>query len=463
MFSKETYIKRRQELKTRVGAGIILMPGNSEAAMNYAGNDYKFRQDSSFIYYVGLDKPDLVFVLDIDNDREYLFGDELTIDDIIWTGSLPSLKESAAEVGIGTVEPPSRLSNLIDGAQKSGQTIHYLNPYRYRVMSLLGELLGKRPQEIPAGSSPKLTAAVIAMRLIKSDEELRELADAGSIGYAMHIIAMKMCRPGVSERDIAGTIEGLAISAGNGVSFPTILSMNGQTLHNHDHSGTLHTGRLMLCDAGAENLNHYASDFTRTTAVDGKYTARQTAIHNIVLSAVNESISMARPGVTYSSIHLNACSIIFEGLREIGLTRGNTEDALATGAPTLFMPHGLGHALGLDVHDMENLGETLVGYDETTVRDTAFGYRSLRFGKQLEAGHVLTVEPGIYFIPQLIDKWKAEGICRDFINFDKLESYRDFGGIRLEDNIVITAEGARPVYGKRLPITVDEIVEAVND
>ncbi|MDR0686500.1 MAG: aminopeptidase P N-terminal domain-containing protein [Dysgonamonadaceae bacterium] len=462
MFSNTTYINRRQELKKKIGSGIVILPGNSEAAMNYAGNGYAFRQDSSFIYYVGLNMPDLVYLLDIDNDREYLFGDELTIDDVIWMGSLPSLKERAEKAGINTVESSTQLPKYISGALKSKRKIHYLKPYRYRNKLFLSELFGKSPQEISESFSLDMTSAVIAMRLIKSEEELRELADAGRIGYAMHIVAMKMCQPGALERDVAGTIEGLAISAGNGVSFPTILSMNGQTLHNHDHSGTLETGRLMLCDAGAENLNHYASDFTRTTAVGGKYTARQTAIHNIVLSAVNESISMARPGVTYKSVHRNAYRIIFEGLREIGLTCGNTEDALTAGAPALFMPHGLGHAIGLDVHDMENLGETSVGYDETTKRETMFGYRSLRFGKRLEPGHVLTVEPGVYFIPQLIDKWKAEGICKEFINFDRLETYRDFGGIRIEDNIAITEKGARLVYEKRLPITVEEITEVVS-
>ncbi|MDR1372372.1 MAG: aminopeptidase P N-terminal domain-containing protein [Dysgonamonadaceae bacterium] len=463
MFSKETYIKRRQELKRKVGSGAVVLLGNSEAAMNYIGNDYTFRQDSSFIYYVGLNTPDLAYILDIDNDKEYLFGDEPTIDDIIWMGNLPSLKERAAEVGINATEPSAGLSKRVSDALKSNRKVHYLNPYRYRNQILLSELLGIKIQEVSSGVSPVLTKAVIEMRLIKSQEEIRELENAGSIGYAMHIVAMKMCRPCMSERDIAGAIEGLAISEGNGVSFPTILSMNGQTLHNHDHSGILATGRLMLCDAGSENLNHYASDFTRTTAVGGKYSTKQITIHNIVLQAVNESIKMARPGITYKSVHRNAYRIIFEGLRELGLTRGDSEAALEAGAPALFMPHGLGHALGLDVHDMENLGETLVGYDEKIQRDTQFGYRSLRFGKRLAEGHVLTVEPGIYFIPQLIDKWRAENICSNFINFDRLESYRDFGGIRLEDNIAITANGCRPVYEKRLPITVDEIIEAVEN
>lgn len=458
MFSKEIYVKRREELKKSVKSGIVLLLGNGEAALNYNGNTYTFRQDSSFIYYVGLDTPDLAYILDIDQNKEYLLGDELTIDDVIWMGNLPSLKERAAGAGIDTVLPFSELSTLVGAGLKSGRAIHYLKPYRYRNQLILREILGKKVDSLAADFSLELTRTIIRMRLIKSDRELAELENAGRIGYAMHIVAMKMCQPGVSEREIAGTIEGLAISAGNRVSFPTILSMNGQTLHNHDHSGVLKTGRLMLCDAGAENLNYYASDFTRTTAVGGKYSERQKNIHNIVLKALNDSIAMAKPGITYKSVHRNAYRIIFEGLRDLNLVRGDTETALEAGVPALFMPHGLGHALGLDVHDMEDLGETLVGYNEEIKRDTLFGYRSLRFGKRLEPGHVLTVEPGIYFIPQLIEKWEAEKINADFIRFEKLKDYYDFGGIRLEDDIVITSQGCRLVYEKRLPVTVDEIM-----
>jgi Xaa-Pro aminopeptidase len=457
MFDKKIYIQRREELKKSVKSGLVLLLGNGEASVNYADNAYSFRQDSSFIYYVGLDTPDLAYILDIDNDKEYLLGDELTIDDIIWMGNLPSLKERAAEVGIETVLPSSQLSNGIATNQK----LHYLKPYRYRNILILSELLCKKQDAIVSGFSVELTKAIIKMRLIKSAEELKELEDAGETGYAMHIVAMKMCQPGVSEREIAGMIEGLAISKGTRVSFPTILSMNGQTLHNHDHSGILEPGRLMLCDAGAENVNYYASDFTRTTAVGGEYSQKQKDIHNIVLKAINDSISLAKPGITYKSVHRNAYKIVFEGLRDLGLTKGNTEDALNVGAPALFMPHGLGHAMGLDVHDMENLGETLVGYDDEIQRDTLFGYKSLRFGKRLETGHVLTVEPGIYFVPQLIDKWKAEKINTEFINFDKLKDYYKFGGIRLEDDIVITENGCRLVYEKRLPITTEEIERAV--
>jgi len=457
MFEKNIYIQRREQLKKSLQTGIVLLLGNGEAPMNYAGNDYSFRQDSSFIYYVGLNTPDLVYVLDIDKNKEYLLGDELTMDDIIWMGNLPSLKERAAEIGIKTVAPLSQLSTLLPENSK----ILYPKPYRYRNLLFLSELLNKSAEEIKNDFSVELTKAIIKMRLIKSAEELKEMEDAGRTGYAMHFVAMKMCQPGVSEQEIAGTIEGLAISQGPRVSFPTILSMNGQTLHNHDHSGILESGRLMLCDAGAENHNLYASDFTRTTAVGGEYSQKQKDIHNIVLKALNDSIAMAKSGIEYRNVHRNAYKIIFEGLRDLGLMKGDTEEALNAGAPALFMPHGLGHALGLDVHDMENLGETLVGYDDEIKRDTRFGYSSLRFGKRLESGHVITVEPGIYFIPQLIDKWKAEKINTEFINFSKLEDYYTFGGIRLEDDIVITPEGCRLVYEKRLPVTIEEIVQTV--
>ncbi|MDR0542418.1 MAG: aminopeptidase P N-terminal domain-containing protein [Dysgonamonadaceae bacterium] len=458
MLTKEIYTQRREVLKRSIRSGIVLLPGNGEAAVNYAGNDYAFRQDSSFIYYVGLDTPDLAYVLDIDNNKEYLLGNELTIDDIIWMGNLPSLKERALQAGVETVLPFSQLSSLVD----KKRTIHYLKPYRYRNQLLLSELLNKRVDEIMAGYSLELTKAIIKMRLIKSKEELAELEAAGEIGYAMHIVAMKMCQPGVSEREIAGVIEGLAVSQGTRTSFPSILSMNGQTLHNHNHSGILTKGRLMLCDAGAENLNYYASDFTRTTAVGGEYSQRQKNIHTIVLKALNDSIALAKPGISYKSVHRNAYQVIFEGLRDLGLVKGDTEDALNAGVPALFMPHGLGHAMGLDVHDMEDLGETLVGYDNEIQRDTMFGYRSLRFGKRLEQGHVLTVEPGIYFIPQLIEKWEKEKINADFINFGEVKKYLDFGGIRLEDDIVLTENACRLVYEKRLPVTVDEIIQATN-
>ncbi len=461
MFAKETYTKRREELKKKVKSGIIFLMGNGEAPLNYPDNAYSFRQDSSFLYFTGLDTPDLYCIIDIDNNNEYLFGNELTIDDIIWMGNLPSLKERAESIGINTVLPVSELNGIINAASKSGKSIQYLKPYRYRNQMILGELLNKKTTEILTDYSLELTKAIIDLRLIKEDCELVEMELAGEIGYLMHLTAMKMCKPGVSEREIAGIIEGIAISKGSRVSFTTILSQNGQTLHNHNHDGILQRGRLMLTDAGAESIQHYASDFTRTVAVGGQYTPKQIEIHNIVLKAINTAEDLIRPDIPYRDIHREAYRIIFDGLKDLGLTKGNTEDALENGAPALFMPHGLGHALGLDTHDMEDLGENFVGYDDEIQRSTMFGYKSLRFGRKLKERHVITVEPGIYFIPQLIEKWKQEKINTDFINFDKLESYYDFGGIRLEDDVVVTKDGCLHLYQNRLPITIEEIVETI--
>lgn len=462
MFEKNIYENRRQRIKESIGSGVVLFSGNSESPMNYADNCYAFRQDSSFIYFVGLDTPDLFYLMDIDNNKEYLFGEELTMDDIIWMGNLPSLKERAFSSGLGNILPLSDLRKVMDKILEEKREIHYLRPYRNKTRILLSELLGRNIKEIETGFSAKLTRAVVNLRMIKENIEITELEDAAEIGYEMHLTAMKMCKPGITEREIAGIIEGIAISKGNRVSFPTILSQRGQILHNHDHSGVLKSGKLMLTDAGAENVNYYASDFTRTVAVGGKYTSKQIDIHNIVLRAIDTAIAMIRPGIIYQEIHREAYRIIFEGLKALGLMKGNTEDALNAGAPALFMPHGLGHAMGLDVHDMEDLGETFVGYDDEIKRSEMFGYRSLRLGRRLQKDFVLTVEPGIYFIPQLIEKWKNEKINTEFLNFDKIESYYDFGGIRLEDDVLVTEDACRLLVKNRLPITIEEIEGIVN-
>lgn len=463
MFSKEVYINRRKRLKESVSSGLIVLLGNSNSSMNFPDNCYPFRQDSSFLYYAGLDTPDLCLVIDVKENKEYLFGHELTMDDIIWMGDLPSLKERAASVGIDTVQPFYKLSDLVLKSISKGREIHYLKPYRYKNQILLSDLFGEPLNQVVNGFSETLTKAVISMRMVKDEVELEDLWRAGKIGYEMHYTAMRMCKSGMSEQLIAGTIDGISRSYGKGVSFPTILSQNGQIMHSHDHSGILKEGKLMLTDAGAESNNHYASDFTRTVAVGGKFTQKQKEIYDIVLEVNNQTRELVKPGVTYRSVHDKAYRTIFDRLKDLGLTRGDTEDALSKGAPALFMPHGLGHALGLDVHDMENLGETYVGYDDEVQRSEIFGYSSLRLGRRLQKNFVLTDEPGIYFIPQLIEKWKSEGINKEFINFEKLEDYYDFGGIRIEDDLVVTDEGCRLVYDeKRLPATTDEIYEAVN-
>jgi len=461
MFEKDVYINRRNALKKCLGSGLILLQGNGESPMNYPDNCYSFRQDSSFIYFIGIDTPDLTYLLDIDEDREILFGNELSMDDIIWMGSLPQLKERAASSGIETVQSPDKLKETLQQALYSGRTIHYLKPYRYQNLLILSELLDKKTSETVNGFSKELTKAVVDLRMIKEDIEITELEDAAEIGYEMHLTAMKMCKPGVTEREIAGVIEGIALSKGNRVAFPTILSQNGQILHNHNHNGVLESGRLMLTDAGAENINYYASDFTRTIAVGGEYSQKQKEIHSIVLNTINTCMSRIKPGIPYHEIHREAYRIIFEGLKELGITKGNTEEALNEGIPALFMPHGLGHAMGIDVHDMEDLGEDIVGYDDEIKRSAQFGYRSLRLGRRLQEGFVLTVEPGIYFIPQLIEKWKSEERGMDFINYDKLKNYYTFGGIRLEDDVLVTGTGSRLLVKKRLPITVEEIEKTI--
>lgn len=457
MFSTQTYIDRRDRLARTVGTGVILLLGNSEASANYRSNTYKFRQDSSFLYYIGLNEPDLAAVIDPESGRQILFGNDVDIDDIIWMGPQSSIAEKGASAGITRTAPLADLETCIRQMRRQGRKIHYLPPYRNHNKILLSRLLEIPVEELGAGASEELIRAVAAMRLIKDGQELAEIDRACNIGYAMHYTAMKMARLGMVERQLAGVMEGIALSEGSMVSFPVILSQHGETLHNHNHEGILTEGRMMVIDAGAETEMHYCSDFTRTIPSSGKFTSRQKEIYQIVSAANNLAVGMARPGITYKEVHLAACRLIAEGLKAAGLMKGDTDEAVAAGAHALFMPHGLGHNMGLDVHDMEDLGENYVGYDDTCKRSTQFGLASLRMGKRLEPGHVVTVEPGIYFIPALIEKWKAEKINEAFLNFDKLQEYYTFGGIRLEDDIAITETGCRLLGAKRLPITVEEV------
>ncbi len=299
------------------------------------------------------------------------------------------------------------------------------------------------------------------MRSIKEACEIAEIEKACDIGYKMHTTAMMMAKVGETERNIAGSLEGIANSLGCSPSFPIILSQNGETLHNHDHSQVLKEGRLLLCDAGAESVSHYASDFTRTIPVGGRFTQRQKDIYNIVLAANNKAIEIAKPGIPYIQVHLESAKVIAAGLKELGLMKGDVNEAVINGAHTLFLPHGLGHMMGLDVHDMEDLGENHVGYDDEITRSDQFGTAYVRLGRKLQEGFVITVEPGIYFIPALLEKWKSEMINSAFINFDKVAEYIGFGGIRLEDDILITSKGCRLLGSKRIPITVDEVEKTV--
>ena len=456
MFTSEIYSTRREKLRKKLQSGLILIPGNNEASFNYPANTYHFRQDSDFLYFFGLDFPDLAGVMDIDSGEDYIFGNDVDMDDIIWMGPQPTISQRATKAGIKNTSPFNALEGMIQDALSKRKKIHILPPYRGKNILLLERLLNKNQVEIREMISNELIKGVVELRSVKEDVEVQEIEVAMETAYEMHTTAMKMAQPGVIEREISGKIEGIAMSKGTGVSFPIILSINGETLHNHYHGNTLVNGRMMVTDAGAESLLHYASDITRTVPVGGKFDQRQKEIYEVVLKANVEAIKMIKPGITYKSVHLFAAQTIGEGLKEIGLMKGDIKEAVSQGAHALFFPHGLGHMMGLDVHDMEGLGENYVGYDNEVQRSDQFGLAFLRLGKRLEEGFVLTVEPGIYFIPALIDQWRNEKKFSEFIDYGKVETYKDFGGIRIEDDILVTSNGYR-VLGKPIPKTVSEI------
>ncbi len=455
MFDTKVYIKRRERLKTQIKSGIILFLGNEESPMNYLDNTYPFRQDSSFLYFLGLDIPGLAAVIDVEEDKEILFGEDVTMEDIIWMGSLPSLKERARMVGIKKTAPTVDLKETLKDIIKKGKKVHYLPPYRPEAALKIEELLGIHSDLAKDYASRYFIKAVVRQRSVKSKEEIEEIEKAHQITYEMHTTAMKMARPGIYEKEIVGKIEGIA-SSGGSLAFPTIFTINGQILHNHYHGNILKSGRLIVNDSGAESEMHYAADITRTFPVSGKFTQKQKEIYEIVLNAQLEAIRMIKPGIRYRDVHLRAAKRIATGLTELGLMKGDVSGAVKAGSHALFFPHGLGHMMGLDVHDMENLGEEFVGYNERIKRSEQFGLAYLRFARDLQPGFVMTVEPGIYFIPALIDKWIAEKKHRQFINYDKVNTYRDFGGVRIEDNVLVTKDGHR-VLGKPIPKTIDDV------
>jgi len=461
MFDKQIYVDRRLKLRKKVKSGIVLILGNTESPINYQGNTYNFRQDSNFLYFFGLDTPGLAGVIDIEEGTDCLYGDDFDIDDIIWMGPQPKLKDMGEKVGVLSTHPFRELYTTLNRAIRQGRKIHFLPPYRADNTLLLEKLLGINQTIIKTYSSIELIKAIVSLRSVKEPCEVEEIEKACSVGYKMHVTAMKMAKPGALEREIAGELEGIAHSFGYMTSFPTILSQHGETLHNHDHSLTLEEGRLLLVDAGAEGISHYASDFTRTFPVGGHFSQKQKDIYSIVLAANNKTAELAKPGVTYFNVHKAAARVIVEGLSALGIMKGNSDEAVENGAHALFMPHGLGHMMGLDVHDMEDLGEDFVGYDDEISRSEQFGTSSLRMARKLQKGFVLTNEPGIYFIPALIEKWKSEKINQAFINYDVLSSYLTFGGIRLEDDLLITDNGCR-ILGHRIPITPEEVEKTMN-
>ena len=452
MFDKETYIRRRAELKKLVGKGVILLPGNNEAPYNYPNNCYApMRQDSTFVYYFGQHRDGLVGIIDIDNDEEWLFGDDIDVEDIVWMGFTPSVSDLAHEVGVQKTAPLSVLRSVCSDAIASKRTIHFLPPYRHDTMMMLMDLLGIHPSKQKEAASVSLIQAVVKMRSTKETQEIEAIDRACDVGYAMHTTAQLLVRPGVTERFIAGQVDGIARSLANGNSFATIFSQHGEIMHGNPSDAKLEDGRLVLCDAGCE-LEDYCSDHTRTMPVNGKFTQKQLEIYSIVEACHDSVLEMAKPGVRYKDIHFAVCRTMTERLKELGLMKGDTDEAVRAGAHAMFLPHGLGHMMGMDVHDMEGLGQIYVGFDQETQPDLEqFGTNCLRMGRRLEEGFVMTDEPGIYFIPVLIDEWKSNGHCKDFLCFDKIETYRDFGGIRIEDDVLITKDGCRFLGQKRIP------------
>ena len=460
MFSKETYVRRRAELKELVGEGVIVLFGNNDSPANYPANGYApFRQDSTFLYYFGQHRDGLVGVIDVDSNTEMLLGNDIDVEDIVWMGYTPSVADLAAEVGVTLTAPLSHLSKICGDCIASQRTIHFLPPYRHDTKIQLMDLLGIHPSQQKDAASLKLIKSVVKMRSTKSAEEIAYLEAACDVGYVMHTTAQLLIKPGVTERFVAGQVDGIARSLAQGVSFATIFSQHGEIMHGNPSDVQLEAGRLALCDAGCE-LNDYCSDNTRTMPVNGKFTQRQLEIYSIVEACHDYVLEVAKPGVKYQDVHMAVCRLMTERLKELGLMKGDADEAVRAGAHAMFLPHGLGHMMGMDVHDMEGLGQIYVGFDdETRPNLEQFGTNCLRMGRKLEPGFVVTDEPGIYFIPHLIDLWRKEGHCKEFLNFDKLETYKDFGGIRIEDDLLITSDGCRFLGSKRIPYHPAELEE----
>lgn len=453
MFSAETYKQRRAELKKRLGSGVVLLLGNDLVGYNYHDNEYEFRQDSTFLYYFGLNHDGLNAIIDIDNDHEIIFGDELTIDDIVWTGNLPTLHDQAAQVGITDVRPTSELKPYLDKARAVAAPIHHIPYYRTEHDVKLLRFL----DILPGGAQPSmpLIKAVVDMRNHKTAEEIAEIEKACAVTALMHKTAMAAARPGLKEYEMKAMVENVAASHNMRVSFPTIATVHGEILHNHSYNNTLESGQLFLLDAGAETPMGYAGDNSSTVPVDGKYTSRQKAIYDLQQAASRASIKMLRPGVPFYEVHLQACRTIASGLKDLGLMKGDVEEAIRAGAHAMFFPTGLGHMMGLDVHDMENLGEVWVGYDGKP-KSKVFGFKSLRLARPLEEGYVFTIEPGIYFMPELTELWKSEGRHKDFINYEEAEKWLGFGGVRNEQDYLVTSDGHR-LLGPGIPMTTEEV------
>ena len=459
MFGASTYIDRRADLARQLGSGIALFLGNDESAMNYRGNPYPFRQDSSFLYYWGISGPGLAGVLDLDDGRSLLFGNDPTVEDMVWEGPLPSFATRGAQAGVSESHSAAALADTLARVAGKGRRIHFLPQYRAETQAKLEGLLSLSSQAATEMVSMQLTRAVIKQRLEKEPQEIAEINRALDVSYDMHTYAMRAARPGRIEREVAGTVEGIANAGGGRLAFPIIFSRRGEILHNHSYDNELRDGDLVVLDSGASSPMGYASDITRSIPVSGTFTERQKAIYQLVLDAQLRAINEMKPGVSFKDVHLLAARSIAADLKALGLMKGDTDDAVSAGAHALFFPHGLGHHMGLDVHDLEGLGEDLVGYDDETLRSSQFGLCYLRMGRSLQPGYVLTVEPGCYFIGPLIDHWKAEGRHTEFINYEALDAWRGFGGVRIEDDVLVTGDG-RLVLGKPIPKSVAQVEAA---
>ena len=455
MFPKQTYIQRRDKLRKTVGSGIILLLGNNESPMNYLDNTFHFRQDSTFLYFMGINHPKLAAVLDCDTGENWIFGDDLTVEDFVWMGPQPTIAEQAVQFGVSKTGDLKALVELLNKASGYGRAIHFLPPYRPENQVKLFEWLGVLLAEQHKAASVELINGVVNQRNYKTAEEIVEINKAANTSVDMHTLAMRMAKPGVTEAQIAAAVQEVAVAAGGQTSFPIIATVNGQTLHNHYHGNTLKDGDMFLLDAGAETATAYCADLSSTVPVNGKFSSRQRDIFNICLDSHNTSIEMMKPGIPFREVYFESARVIFRGLKDLGLTKGNVDDAIINGAHALFFPCGLGHMMGMDVHDMEDLGEVYVGYGGEP-KSTQFGLKSLRLGRKLESGFVLTIEPGIYFIPELIDQWKSANHNAEFLNFDKIEEYRDFGGLRNEEDFLITETGYE-LLGKPKPKSIVDV------
>ena len=455
MFARTTYEQRRAVLQSRFDDGLLLFLGNNESPMNYADNCYPFRQDSTFLYYFGLNQPELAAVIDIDEGSATIFGDELTIDHIVWMGDLPTIAERAERVGVTDTRPRAALVDTVKAAVAAGRPVRYLPPYRPDNSILLSGLLGLPLTALADNASVQFIRAVVDQRALKTDEEVGEIERAVTTSVEMHTAAIRMARPGMRESEIAAEVERIAVAAGGRISFPVIATIHGETLHNHDHSNTLTGGDLFLLDCGAETAMGYAGDLSSTFPVSPRFDDRQLTIYQLQLAAQEAAVAALAPGVPNRDVHFAAARVIAEGMKDLGLMKGNTDNALEAGAHAMFFPCGVGHMMGLDVHDMEDLGEVWVGYDGEA-KSTQFGLKSLRLARPLESGFVITVEPGIYFVPQLMDLWRSQNHCAEFLDFDALDGWRDFGGVRNEEDYLITADGARRL-GPAKPMTVSEV------